>query len=70
MTNRRFFVADQARGVVVAAGFFKPPLGWRDNSGAVIFEAFKVESGLIRQIQAFFRGTGQLHSGWGEGPGS
>lgn len=70
VSNRRFYVADEARGVVVAAGYFKPPLGWRDNSGTVIFEAFKVESGLIRQILAFFRGTGQLHSGWGDGPGS
>ena len=36
----------------------------------VVFEAFKVQDGMIRHIEAFFRANGQLHSGWGEGPGS
>ena len=40
------------------------------NNGSVVFEVFKVQDGLIRQIHAFFRGNGQLHSGWGDGPGS
>jgi hypothetical protein len=41
-----------------------------NNNGSVVFEVFKIQDGLIRHIEAFFRGNGQLHSGWGEGPGS
>jgi hypothetical protein len=68
--NRRFYIADVGRGVVFAIGNFTTPPEWPDNNGSVVFEVFKVQDGLIRQIQAFFRGNGQLHSGWGEGPGS
>jgi len=38
--------------------------------GSVVFEVFKIQDGLIPQIEAFFRGNGQLHSGWGTGQGS
>jgi hypothetical protein len=68
--NRRFYIADVERGVVFAIGNFTTPPEWPDNNGSVVFETFKVQDGLIRQIQAFFSGNGQLHSGWGEGPGS
>ncbi len=68
--NRRFYIADVERGLVFAVGNFTTPPEYPDNNGSVVFELFKVQDGLIRQIQAFFRGNGQLHSGWGEGPGS
>jgi hypothetical protein len=40
------------------------------NNGSVVVEAFKIQDGLIRHLHAFFRGNGQLHSGWGEGHGN
>lgn len=68
--NRRFYVADVDRGVVLAIANFTTPPEYPHNNGSVVFEVFKVQDGMIRQIQAFFRGNGQLHSGWGKGPGS
>ncbi len=68
--NRRFYVADEARGLVLAVANFTTPPEYPHNNGSVVFELFKVQDGMIRQIQAFFRGNGQLHSGWGKGPGS
>jgi hypothetical protein len=68
--NRRFYIADPERGVVLAIGNFTTPREYPKNNGSVVFEVFKVQDGLIRQIEAFFRGNGQLHSGWGSGPGS
>ena len=68
--NRRFYIADPERGVVLAIGNFTTPPEYPHNNGSVVFEVFKVQDGLIRQIEAFFRGNGQLHSGWGSGPGS
>ncbi len=68
--NRRFYIADVDRGVVMAIGNFMTPPEYPKNNGSVVFETFKVQDGLIRQIHAFFRGNGQLHSGWGEGAGS
>jgi len=68
--NRRFYVADVERGVVLAVGNFMTPTEYPSNNGSVVFEVFKVQDGLIRQIHAFFRGNGQPVSGWGEGPGS
>ena len=70
VSNRRFYVADVERGIVVAAGNFMTPPEYPNNNGSVVIEAFKVQDGLIRFIFAFFRGNGQLHSGWGEGAGS
>ncbi|HVZ24022.1 MAG TPA: hypothetical protein VG871_23270 [Vicinamibacterales bacterium] len=70
VSNRRFYVADVERGVVIAAGNFMTPPEYPTNNGSVVIEAFKVQDGLIRFIFAFFRGNGQLHSGWGQGPGS
>jgi hypothetical protein len=68
--NRRFYIADEERGVVLAIANFMTPPELPNNNGSVVFEAFKIQDGLIRHIEAFFRGNGQLHSGWGEGPGS
>jgi hypothetical protein len=70
VSNRRFYIADVERGVVLAIGNFMTPPEYPKNNGSVVFEVFKVQDGLIRHIHAFFRGNGQLHSGWGEGPGS
>jgi hypothetical protein len=68
--NRRFYIADVERGVVIAAGNFMTPPEFPRNNGSVVMEVFKVQDGMIRHIEAFFRGNGQLHSGWGSGPGS
>ena len=70
VVNRRFYIADVQRGVVLAVGNFTTPPEYPTNNGSVVMEVFKVQDGLIRHISAFFRGNGQLHSGWGEGPGS
>ena len=68
--NRRFYIADVERGVVFAIGNFMTPPEYPSNNGSVVFEVFKIQDGLIRQIHAFFRGNGQAASGWGDGPGS
>lgn len=68
--NRRFYVADVERGIVLAVGNFMTPPEYPSNNGSVVFEVFKVQDGMIRHIHAFFRGNGQAKSGWGEGPGS
>ena len=70
VVNRRFYIADVERGVVLAVGNFTTPPEYPANNGSVVMELFKVQDGLIRHISAFFKGNGQLHSGWGEGPGS
>jgi hypothetical protein len=70
VVNRRFYVTDVGRGLVLAVANFTTPPDLPHNNGSVVFELFKIEDGLIRQIQAFFRGDGQRHSGWGTGPGS
>jgi hypothetical protein len=68
--NRRFYITDVERGLVLAVGNFMTPPEYPNNNGSVVFELFKVQDGLIRQIHAFFRGNGQAKSGWGTGPGS
>jgi hypothetical protein len=68
--NRRFYVADEARGVVLAVANFMTPPEYPNNNGSVVVEVFKVQDGMVRQIEAFFRGNGQSKSGWGEGPGA
>jgi hypothetical protein len=68
--NRRLYIADVERGIVLAIANFMTPPEYPNNNGSVVFEVFKVQDGLIRHIHAFFRGNGQSASGWGEGPGS
>ena len=70
VVGRRFYIADVERGVVLAVGNFTTPPEYPKNNGSVVMEVFKVQDGMIRHISAFFRGNGQPHSGWGEGPGS
>jgi len=70
VSNRRFYIADVERGVVLAIANFMTPPEYPKNNGSVVAEVFKVQDGMIRYIHAFFRGNGQLHSGWGEGPGN
>ena len=64
VTSRRFYIADEARGVVLAVGDFTTPPEYPHNNGSVVMEVFKVQDGLIRHISAFFRGNGQARSGW------
>ena len=64
VTGRRFYIADEARGVVLAVGAFTTPPEYPHNNGSVVMEVFKVQDGLIRHISAFFRGNGQARSGW------
>ena len=64
VVNRRFYIADVERGVVIASGNFTTPPEFPKNNGSVVMEVFKVQDGMIRHIEAFFRGNGQLHSGW------
>jgi hypothetical protein len=60
VTNRRFYVMDPVRGVVVAVAMFTPP-----TPATVIMEQFKMESGLIRHVEAFYDLEGQAAgSGW------
>ena len=66
VVNRRFYIADVERGVVLAVGNFTTPPEYPKNNGSVVMEVFKVQDGMIRHISAFFRGNGQLHSGWGD----
>jgi len=68
--NRRFYVADVERGVVLAAGNFMAPPDFPKNNPSVVMEVFKVQDGMIRHIFAFFRGNGQPKSGWGTGVGA
>ena len=64
--NRRFYIADTERGVVLAVGNFTAPPEYPKNNPSVVMEVFKVQDGMIRHISAFFRGNGQPHSGWGD----
>ena len=66
MINRRFYIADPERGVVLAVGNFTAPAEYPKNNPSVVMEVFKVQDGMIRHISAFFRGNGQPHSGWGD----
>ncbi len=69
--NRRYYFADVERGVVLGFAVFMTPKEFPKNAFGLAIEFFKVQNGLIRQIDAFSR-TRQFaqHSGWGSGPGS
>ena len=67
--NRRMYVVDVERGVVAAVANFTSPPEYPDNNASVAFEVFKVQDGLIRHIEAMFRGnSSQSHSGWPDLP--
>ncbi len=58
--NRRFYIADVERGVVVAVANFTSPPEYPNNNASVVFEAFKIQDGLIRHIEAMFRGDSSM----------
>jgi len=68
VVNRRFYIADVARGVVLALGDFTAPADFPDNNASTVMEVFKVQDGMLRYIEAFFRGNGQKQAGWGTRP--
>jgi hypothetical protein len=69
--NQRYYIADVERGVVLGFAVFMTPPEYPKNVFGLAIEFFKVQNGLIRQIDAFSRtALHEQHSGWGEGPGS
>jgi hypothetical protein len=67
VVDRRFYIADVERGVVLAIGNFTAPPDFPENNASVVMEVFKIQDGMIRHIEAFFRGNGQPASGWEKG---
>ncbi len=69
--NRRYYIADVERGVVLGFAVFMTPKEYPQNVFGLAIEFFKVQNGLIQAIDAFSRTSLQeQHSGWGAGPGS
>ncbi|MGH8218008.1 MAG: hypothetical protein ACREUT_05505 [Steroidobacteraceae bacterium] len=67
--NRRVYVADVERGIVVAVANFTSPPEYPNNNASVVFEAFKIQDGLIRHIEAMFRGDSSMKaSSWPDLP--
>ena len=58
--NRRVYIADVERGVVVAVANFTSPPEYPNNNASVVFEVFKIQDGLIRHIEAMFRGDSSM----------
>jgi len=69
--NRRYYIADVERGVVLGFAVFMTPKEYPKNSFGLAIEFFKMKNGLIEAIDAFSRtAQHEQHSGWGSGPGS
>lgn len=69
--NRRYYIADVERGVVLGFATFMTPKEYPNNAFGLAIEFFKVQNGLIQAIDAFSRTRNfTQHSGWGAGPGS
>ena len=69
--NRRYYIADVERGVVLGFAVFMTPKEFPKNSFGLAIEFFKVQNGLIQAIDAFSRtAQHEQHSAWGAGPGS
>jgi hypothetical protein len=69
--NRRYYIADVERGVVLGFAVFMTPKEFPKNPFGLAIEFFKVENGLIQAIDAFSRTRSfAQRSGWGTGPGS
>jgi hypothetical protein len=67
--NRRIYVADVERGVVMAVSNFTSPPDYPNNNASVAFEVFKIQDGLIRHIEAMFRGDSSMKtSSWPDLP--
>ena len=58
--NRRIYIADVERGVVMAVANFTSPPEFPNNNASVAFEVFKIQDGLIRHIEAMFRGDSSM----------
>lgn len=58
--NRRIYIADVERGIVVAVANFTSPPEYPNNNASVVFEVFKIQDGLIRHIEAMFRGDSSM----------
>ncbi len=58
--NRRIYIADVQRGVVMAVANFTSPPEYPNNNASVVFEVFKIQDGLIRHIEAMFRGDSSM----------
>ena len=58
--NRRIYIADVDRGVVMAVANFTSPPEYPNNNASVLFEVFKIQDGLIRHIEAMFRGDSSM----------
>jgi hypothetical protein len=71
VVNRRYYIADVERGVVLGFAVFMTPKEYPKNPFGLAIEFFKVRNGLIEAIDAFSRTRlHPQHSGWGTGPGS
>ena len=60
MKNRRVYIADVERGIVMAVANFTSPPEYPNNNASVVFEVFKIQDGLIRHIEAMFRGDSSM----------
>ncbi len=70
MKNRRIYVTDVERGIVAAVANFTSPAEYPNNNASVVFEVFKIQDGLIRHIEAMFRGDSSMKtSTWPDLPG-
>jgi len=58
--NRRVYVTDVERGIVAAIANFTSPPEYPNNNASVVFEVFKIQDGLIRHIEAMFRGDSSM----------
>jgi hypothetical protein len=58
--NRRIYIADVERGIVMAVANFTSPPEYPNNNASVVFEVFKIQDGLIRHIEAMFRGDSSM----------
>jgi hypothetical protein len=71
VVNRRYYIADVERGVVLGFAVFETPKEFPKNPFGLAIEFFKVQNGLIQAIDAFSRtALHEQHSGWGDGPGA
>jgi len=58
--NRRIYIADVERGIVMAVANFTSPPEYPNNNASVAFEVFKIQDGLIRHIEAMFRADSSM----------
>ena len=67
--NRRIYIADMERVVVMVVANFTLPPEYPNNNASDLFEVFKIQDGLIRHIEAMFRGDSSMKvSTWPDFP--